>query len=248
MAQPDARLGAAGSRWGGLNSWCSVFWALLVLDLMLALHVLLQVYVGGGVGEAFGYFQPPIMAWALAGTVYALYAWRRAKRTPARQGITDPVTGLFTMDYLRKCLESERQTAEEMGVSAAVVYLDMANLDQVNHRFGFTVGDIVLKGLARLMAAEIRSGDILGRAGGDEFMLVMPETTPAEAGPVAQAIQEAVSRYRLDLGKRGVIDFMECRAGVAVFPAEGRSVEEVAAAARGKIDSNSEQAATPLHA
>ncbi len=240
MDQVDAPIGAAGPRWGLLNSWRSVFWALVLLDVMLAVNVALQMYAGGGPAAGLGYFQPPILAWALAGTAYALFAWRRTKRTPARRDITDPATGLFTMDYLRKCLEVERQTSQEMGVSAAVVYLDLANLEQVNHRFGFTVGDIVLKALAGLIAAQIRSGDILGRVGGDEFLLVMPETTLAEAGPVTEAIQEAVSGYRLDLGKRGVIDFMECRAGAAVFPAEGGSVEEVAAAARSKIGSESE--------
>ncbi len=237
--------GASAPRRGGLNSWRSAFWSMVMLDGMLALNVSLQTYAGGGLRAALGYFQPPIIAWALAGTLYALFAWRRPKRTPVRPGLTDPATGLFTMDYLRKCLECEQQRAEEIGVSAAVLYLDLANLERVNHVFGFTVGDIVLKALARLIAAQIRSGDILGRVGGDEFMIVMPETTVAEAGPVADAIHEAVARYRLDLGKKGVIDFMECSAGVATFPLDGRSAEEVAAAARCNVRVPADGVAAP---
>ena len=63
----------------------------------------------------------------------------------------------------------------------------------------------------------------------------MPETPLSQAVPVAEAVQEAVAAYRLDLGKKGVVDFMECHAGMACFPLDGQSAEEVAAAARSNI-------------
>jgi diguanylate cyclase (GGDEF)-like protein len=237
MSQADARETGQGPAERGPDRSRNTFWALLLLDVMMGLGVLVQLRAGRGAGQAFGPLQAPALLWALAVSAYAFFAWRRPAQgpQPAAGSTTDPRTGLFTMDHLKSCLECERQRAQDSGVSAAVVYLDLANLDRVNHVFGFTVGDIVLKALARLMAEGVRPGDILGRVAGDEFMIIMPETTLAEALPVAESVRQAVADYRLDLGKKGVIDFMQCYAGMASFPLDGRSAEEVAAAARERI-------------
>jgi len=220
-----------------LNRSRNTFWALLLLDVLIGLEILRRFQAGGAAGEILGTPITVVLIWALAVSAYAYCAWRRPVKDEAPTGgaTTDSRTGLFTMDYVKTCMEHERRRSEESGVSAAIVYLDLVNLDRVNHAFGFTVGDIVLKALAAVMADQIRPGDILACVGGDEFMIVMPETCTSEAVPVAEAIRKAVAGYRLDLGKKGVIDFMECRYGLASFPADGRSAEEVAATARANL-------------
>jgi diguanylate cyclase (GGDEF)-like protein len=122
-----------------------------------------------------------------------------------------------------------------MGTSAAVVYADLVHLEQVNQSFGHAVGDIVLKAIAQLVAGHVRRGDILGRVGGDEFLIVMPETTVGEAEVVVKAIRKAIRDYRLELGKRGTVDFLNCKTGVAAFPAEAETPIEIIAVARQKL-------------
>jgi diguanylate cyclase (GGDEF)-like protein len=237
MSRTETQAAGKGLRQRRLDRSRNTFWALLLLDVLMGLEVLAEVSGGRSLGDVLGTLRAPLLVWALAVTAYAFCAWRwpAEQPQPAVGSTTDPRTGLFTMEHLKSCLECERQRAADEGVSAAIVYLDLVNLDRVNHLFGFTVGDIVLKALAGVIAGEVRSGDILGRVGGDEFMIIMPETRLCEAVPVAEAVQEAVAAYRLQLGKRGVIDFLECHAGMASFPTDGGTAEEVAAAARSNI-------------
>jgi PleD family two-component response regulator len=63
----------------------------------------------------------------------------------------------------------------------------------------------------------------------------MPETTAGEAEVVVKAIRKAIRDYRLELGKRGTVDFLNCKTGVAAFPAEAETPIEIIAVARQKL-------------
>jgi GGDEF domain-containing protein len=71
--------------------------------------------------------------------------------------------------------------------------------------------------------------------GGDEFMVVMPDCSLAEAEPAINIIRGGINAYRLDLGKRGMIDYVSCKIGTGVFPTDGNSPEAIMAAVRDKM-------------
>ncbi|MHC4789138.1 MAG: GGDEF domain-containing protein [Planctomycetota bacterium] len=217
-----------------------LFLGSLLLSALIVVHIVyLAKQAGGLLTTLTQLFLPAVLLWSLVMTAYAFYslldiARQRAERL--RRNIVDLSTGIFTLDYLRSSLEHERKRALEMGTSAAVAYLDLVNLERVNRSFGHTIGDIVLKGVAQLIGDGIRRGDILGRVGGDEFLIIMPETALEEAGSLVKSIREGIEGYQLDLGKRGAIDFLGCKTGVAAFPEEGHTPEEIIHAASSKLD------------
>lgn len=217
-----------------------LFWGSFFLSLLILTHLFFLAQRAGGVLAAIRTTAlPAVLLWSIVVTGYSFYvmqdiASQRGKQIGA--SFIDSATGVFTLDYLKSCLENERRRVEEIQAGSAIVaYVDMVNLERVNRAFGHAIGDIVLKGLAQQIAGSTRRGDVVGRVGGDEFLIVMPETRPDEAQEVVNAIEEAVKSYRLDLGKKGKIDFVECHVGLAVFPDEGEVPEEVIAAARGRL-------------
>jgi diguanylate cyclase (GGDEF)-like protein len=107
--------------------------------------------------------------------------------------------------------------------------IDSDNLKAVNDAHGHEAGNRLLKQLTRLVQAELRYTDVLARYGGDEFIVLLPETPPAGALEVAGRIRDAIAGAPLDLdGKR-----VACTAsiGVASFPADGSTMDAVVARA-----------------
>jgi diguanylate cyclase (GGDEF)-like protein len=215
-----------------------LFWGSLLLSVLIVVHMVYQAQRPGGLLAVIRTFLPPVLLWSLTMTAYSFCTLNSIARQRAERlanAFTDLVTGVFNLEYLKSCLEHERKRAVEVGTSAAVVYADLVHLEQVNQSFGHAVGDIVLKAIAQLIAGHVRRGDILGRVGGDEFLIVMPETTAGEAEVVVKAIRKAIRDYRLELGKRGTVDFLNCKTGVAAFPAEAETPIEIIAVARQKL-------------
>jgi diguanylate cyclase (GGDEF)-like protein len=215
----------------------TLFWGSLLLSVLIVLHSIYLSQRAGGALSIISSFLPVVLLWSMAMTAYAFFVLHDIARQRAERlagGRTDPATGLFSLQYLHSCLEAERRHAIEAGRSAAVIYVDLVNLERVNNEFGHTVGDIVLKAMARLVAANARPGDIVGRVAGDEFLVIMPETSTEEAEAAVERIGGAVAGYDLNLGKRGTIDFIRCRFGVAMFPGEG-DAEGIISVARAKL-------------
>jgi diguanylate cyclase (GGDEF)-like protein len=215
-----------------------LFWGSLLLNVLIVVHLVYQTRQLGGFLAVTQTVLPAVLLWSLAMTAYAFItlntiAKHRAQRLAS--AFTDLTTGLFNLEYLKSCLVQEQKRSVEDGTSAAVVYADLVNLDKVNQNYGHAVGDIVLKAIAKVIADNVRRGDIVGRVGGDEFLVIMPETTMGEAEGLVRSIRSAVRDYRLELGKRGTIDFLSCTIGVAIFPTEGETPEEILSVARKKL-------------
>jgi diguanylate cyclase (GGDEF)-like protein len=216
-----------------------LFWGSLLLSVLIALHSLLAAGEAGGVAAILSSFLPAVILWSLVLTGYSFFsvmriATERVKRLSS--DFTDMGTGVFSLHYLESCLEHEHRRAMETGTAPAVVaYLDLVNLERVNQEFGYAVGDIVLRSVAETLAENVRRGDVVGRVGGDEFLIIMPETTLARGQVEASRIADVIEAFNLDLGKRGVIDYLSARVGLALFPNEGESPQDIVQAARSKL-------------
>ncbi len=210
-----------------------IFWGALVLSTLIVVQMVVDLRSSPAASPVLRGFLVTTLLWSFLLTAYSFHLVSGLVEICRRSGgrFTDQHTGVFTLDYLKSCLEQEYHRALETGVAATVIYVDMQHLERVNHSFGYTVGDIALKALAEVLSGNIRPGDILGRVGGDEFLIVLPETNLNDARSVAEGIEKAIGAYRLDLGKRGVIDYLRCRTGMAAFPAEGSTPEDIIAAA-----------------
>ncbi len=97
------------------------------------------------------------------------------------QADTDQLTGLLNRSGFRAAAEREHALATRTGTPLAMVLLDLDGFKAINDRAGHAAGDQLLAELAVRWKASLRSCDILGRHGGDEFVLLLPATTPAQA-------------------------------------------------------------------
>ena len=148
---------------------------------------------------------------------------------------TDPKTGLLNMRGWREAAERELAQARRTGGTLGLLMVDLDHFKQVNDTWGHPAGDDVLAGLAGTLRTQCRRSDVLGRFGGEEFLVLLPGVHDAEAVAAAQRIRGEVTRLAVpSTDKRGapvVIRGRTTSVGVAMFPSDARSVDELVQAA-----------------
>jgi diguanylate cyclase (GGDEF)-like protein len=107
----------------------------------------------------------------------------------------DPLTGCFNRRYLVAALEEQKRLADEHGVPLCLAVLDLDHFKRINDEVGHLAGDEVLRTFSRVALENIRSTDIFGRYGGEEFLLVLPETPLLSALNMAERIREQVEHH-----------------------------------------------------
>jgi diguanylate cyclase (GGDEF)-like protein len=110
---------------------------------------------------------------------------------------TDELTGIpsrrFAMAKLNEFLDAG---VSQWGAVGCIAVLDIDNFKYINDRFGHSVGDAILKDFAATLQQHVRKTDVLGRVGGEEFILVLPHTAPEEAQAVVGRMLDAVRQSR----------------------------------------------------
>ncbi|MBC7859810.1 MAG: GGDEF domain-containing protein [Burkholderiaceae bacterium] len=98
-----------------------------------------------------------------------------------RQAIRDPLTGVFSRNSGEEVVELQFTIAARSGAPLSVAFIDLDFFKHVNDQFGHEAGDKVLIGMTDIVGGNLRQGDMLARWGGEEFLLIMPNTTLAQA-------------------------------------------------------------------
>ena len=129
------------------------------------------------------------------------------------KSVTDGLTGAYTHGYLQEVLEIEIQQALTRKSPLSVMMIDIDDFKRINDSHGHLFGDRVIKETAETISANVRSDDILGRYGGDEFVVIMPGADAATALHVA-------GRARSGIAKNGYLATISL--GVATFDGSGR--------------------------
>jgi diguanylate cyclase (GGDEF)-like protein len=126
-------------------------------------------------------------------TVVWLSATRQALAGERERARTDPLTGLLNQDGFAESARREIGRSRRHGHVLTLGYIDCDDFKTVNDSHGHAAGDALLREVARVLATSLRSADVVGRIGGDEFVLLMPEIEPEQA-------REAAARLRRELG------------------------------------------------
>jgi len=113
-----------------------------------------------------------------------------------RLAITDPLTGLYNRHKLAESLETECERAVRYGRPVSMIMMDLDDLKLVNDTHGHPGGDVVLQKVAEAIRGHIRRLDLPTRYGGDEFLVLLPETSLVDAERVAQRISHEVRKIR----------------------------------------------------
>ena len=115
-----------------------------------------------------------------------------------RNLLADALTGLGNRRKIDRGLPTLLQHAATSGITLSVAVLDIDHFKKVNDRFGHPVGDAVLKALANILRDTLRSGDMMARLGGEEFLIALVDTPSQYARETCERLRVAVERYAWD--------------------------------------------------
>lgn len=141
--------------------------------------------------------------------------------------VTDSLTGLYNRRFLKSRLEEELNRSIRQGLNLTVLFIDLDFFKSYNDVCGHIAGDLALKKTADIIKASVREMDVVARYGGEEFCAVLPGTSKSEAMIVAERIREEIELEKFpgesDIPPRRITASL----GVASFPEDGRSYEEL---------------------
>ena len=145
----------------------------------------------------------------------------------------DPMTGVLRREVLRRKLEEMFARSSEEDSLISLAFLDLDNFKAFNDEQGHEMGDELIKTFASILEKNCRSQDLLGRYGGEEFLVVMPDTQPEDALLLMEDVRRQVSSstFTLRCGDREMRHSFTFSGGIAAFPRDGQEPSEVVRAA-----------------
>ncbi|HXI55754.1 MAG TPA: diguanylate cyclase [Polyangia bacterium] len=153
----------------------------------------------------------------------------RIKEQLKRESILDPLTGLYNRRYMTSAFDRELRLASRTNRPIGVIIFDVDGFKQVNDQFGHAAADRALCELAKLLRSRIRAYDVPIRYGGDEVVVLLPDTTLDGARAVADKLLQSVRNQ--EIRHRGSIIPISISVGVAAYPLHGRNPESILRAA-----------------
>jgi diguanylate cyclase (GGDEF)-like protein len=131
--------------------------------------------------------------------------------------ITDDLTKLYNNRYINQCLAGMIDSHKKKSRCFGVIFLDLDGFKSVNDRYGHLVGGETLVEVGRIIFHTVRDHDIVARYGGDEFVVLMPDTEAEEAVAMAESIRIAIQSHNF-LNKLGREIQISASFGISVFP------------------------------
>jgi len=147
-----------------------------------------------------------------------------------QQAIHDPLTGLFNRRYLDETLPREMNRAQRRNAPLCIVMLDIDGFKQFNDSFGHGPGDSLLREFGRILHEHLRKSDISCRYGGDEFVLVLPDSSIADTQERVEQIRIFAKGLQIHHGEQ-IVGKVTLSAGIAQTPEHGNADSELLRAA-----------------
>ena len=185
--------------------------------------------VSVGTLGALSWLSNPWLAPLTLGPLFLIY---RSLLVPnlKEEARTDPKTELANMKHWNEVAQVELDRARRFRRPLAVMLADLDLLRDINNRYGHLVGDQMIRRVAQEIRGAVRDYDLPARFGGDEFAVLMPETSLSEAVSVAERNRSGVEAIELR-GPDGSRSLVSLSIGVALFPGHGFSAAELLASA-----------------
>lgn len=151
-----------------------------------------------------------------------------------RLSTRDALTGLFNRGYLHDRLNAEISRAKRSGRPLTVAMIDVDHFKSFNDRHGHAAGDLALRVIAGALRTSLRKTDIVGRYGGEEFVIAMPDTDRDAGGRKLEEVRQLIASTAIET-KSGQPLTVTISGGVAAFPVDGAGEEELMAVADARL-------------
>ena len=209
---PQARIASELVR---LESQKREFWVLISFAGVVLVLGVLSFFFPHGFWEVGGLhvsLSPQVLFVIMVGTVLASLSYVRGElevrglrlaniqqylssQEEQANSMIDTVTNVFTRAFLHDLLAGEISRAERTNRSLALIMCDLNNFKQVNDRYGHLMGDYVLSQVATILKSCVRGSDYIFRYGGDEFLVLLPETDQNGGETVLQRLRSKVAEW-----------------------------------------------------
>jgi two-component system cell cycle response regulator len=144
---------------------------------------------------------------------------------------SDPLTGLFNRGYVDDRFAIELSRARRYGKLLTIAVIDADRFKSLNDTHGHSAGDLVLRKLGAMLRDSFRQSDTVGRYGGEEFVVILPEMDIEAAQRKLESLRELVASTPMELPARGEKVQVTISAGLATFPQDGEDAVELYASA-----------------
>jgi diguanylate cyclase (GGDEF)-like protein len=181
--------------------WFLVAWGLLeAFTIATSIRLLITDPEGA---EWLLYYGLPLSMVAAAvlialGVADRLREQRLALSDAERRAQTDPLTGVLNRRSLVERLDAACLRAQARGLPIALLFIDLDHFKQINDSYGHLAGDACLRAIIAPIQAELRQSDVVGRYGGEEFVVILSSADASAAEPIAERIRKRVSEVRIE--------------------------------------------------
>ena len=139
----------------------------------------------------------------------------------------DPKTGLFNVRHFSSVLNDKLESSLRTGEPLALLMIDLDLLREINNTYGHLAGDAVLGSVADVFRSSLRADDIAARFGGEEFVVLLPETDFEAALALAERVRETIGRQRVSVGEIGETLSATVSIGIAMCPRDGSDMSSL---------------------
>lgn len=176
-------------------------------------NVYLEVYAGTAIYQG---------AVAITGTVVDITKRKKAEEKINQMAYYDELTGLPNRRMLNNYLNLTLARASRKNKIVALMFIDLDRFKMINDTMGHSYGDLLLQKVAKMLEKSVRKYDVISRYGGDEFIIVLEDTSQKEVSTIAQRI---IEEFHFPIELEGYEVFTSPSIGISIFPNDGDSPE-----------------------
>jgi diguanylate cyclase (GGDEF)-like protein len=144
-----------------------------------------------------------------------------------RLAITDDLTGLYNTRYFYTALEKEIERSQKLDRSFSLIIFDIDDFKKYNDTYGHLAGDQILEELAGLIIKKCRNSDIIARYGGDEFVIILPDTKLNGAKLVTKRLKKSVEKHLFKINEKEKEVKINISLGIAVYPQDATNIKDL---------------------